>query len=170
GGTGYFSIAQRATASSFAVIHADDDPLAALAPVRAAVHALDPAPPIYDVRRLDERLERSLGRRLAATWLVGVFAALALALAVVGTYGVIAYDVAERGRQIGIRMALGADRRAIVRLVMGSGMRTAAAGLAVGTIVAVAAARLAGLRIADCGPQSPQSTPRNPHYSRISVR
>ena len=73
----------------------------------------------------------------------------------VGTYGVIAYDVAERGREIGIRMALGADRRAIVRLVMGSGMRTAAAGLAAGTIVAVAAARLAGGLLFGVSPADP---------------
>ena len=67
----------------------------------------------------------------------------------------IAYDVAERGREIGIRMALGADRRAIVRLVMGSGMRPAAAGLAAGTIVAVAAARLAGGLLFGVSPADP---------------
>lgn len=78
-GTVYVPLAQRATASAFAVVHTDGDPLAMIPAVRAAVRAIDPDLPVYDVRALDQRLGESLGRRRIATWLIGVFASLALA-------------------------------------------------------------------------------------------
>ena len=140
-GTTYLPLAQRPTASAFAVVHADGDALGLLPPIRAAVAAIDPALPIYDVRPLDARIAASLGRRRAATWLVAVFAALALALVVVGVYGVVSYDVSQRSREIGIRIALGADRGAVMRMVVGGGARMAAGGLAVGAALAFAAAR-----------------------------
>jgi predicted permease len=145
-GTLYLPLAQRPTASAFAVVHADGDALALLPPIRAAVAAIDPALPIYDVRPLDDRLAASLGRRRAATWLVGLFAALALVLVAVGVYGVMSYDVSQRAREIGIRLALGADRSAVMRMVVAGGVRIASGGIAAGAVFALAAARLiAGL-------------------------
>ena len=145
-GTLYVPLAQRPTASAFAVVHSDGDALGLLPPIRAAVAAIDPALPIYDVRPLDDRLAASLGRRRAATWLIGVFAALALVLVLVGVYGVMSYDVSQRAREIGIRLALGADRWSVMRMVVGGGLRIASAGIAAGAILALAAARLiAGL-------------------------
>jgi predicted permease len=145
-GTLYLPLAQRPTASAFAVVHADADAPALLPPIRAAVAAIDPALPIYDVRPLDDRLAASLGRRRAATWLVGVFAALALVLVLIGVYGVMSYDVSQRAREIGIRLALGADRSSVMRMVVGRGLRIASTGIAAGAILALAAARLiAGL-------------------------
>jgi putative ABC transport system permease protein len=145
-GTLYLPLAQRPTASAFAVVHGDGDALALLRPIRAAVAAIDPALPIYDVRPLDDRLAASRGRRRAATWLVGVFAALALVLVLVGVYGVMSYNVSQRAREIGIRLALGADRSAVMRMVVGGGLRIASTGIAAGAILALAAARLiAGL-------------------------
>jgi predicted permease len=145
-GTLYLPLAQRPTASAFAVVHADGDALALLPPIRAAVAAIDPALPIYDVRPLDDRLAASLGRRRAATWLVGLFAALALVLVAVGVYGVMSYDVSQRAREIGIRLALGADRSAVMRMVVAGGVRIASGGIAAGAVFALTAARLiAGL-------------------------
>ena len=141
-GTLYVPLAQRPTASAFAVVHSDGDALGLLPPIRAAVAAIDPALPIYDVRPLDDRLAASLGRRRAATWLIGVFAALALVLVLVGVYGVMSYDVSQRAREIGIRLALGADRWSVMRMVVGGGLRIASAGIAAGAILALAAARL----------------------------
>jgi putative ABC transport system permease protein len=138
--------AHRVSLSSIAVVHADGDPLALLPPIRAAVAAIDPALPIYDVRPLDSRLAASLGRRRAATWLVGLFAALAVVLVLVGVYGVMSYDVNQRAREIGIRLALGADRSSVMRMVVAGGVRIASGGIAAGGLLALAAARLiAGL-------------------------
>src|SRR3954447_1826387 len=145
-GTLYLPLAQRPTASAFAVVHADGDASALVPPIRAAVAAIDPALPIYDVRPLDDRLAASLGRRRAATWLVGLFAVLALVLVAIGVYGVMSYEVSQRAREIGIRLALGADRSAVMRMVVAGGVRIASGGIAAGALVALAAARLiAGL-------------------------
>jgi putative ABC transport system permease protein len=143
-GTLYFPLAQRATASAFAVIHADGDP-AALAPaVRAAVRSIDPALPVFDIRALEERLGGSLARRRAAMWLIAAFAALALALSVVGVYGVMSYDVSQRDREIAIRMALGANRRAVLVMVVRDGVWMAIVGVTAGAALAFVLARVAG--------------------------
>ena len=133
----YFPLEQRATATVFAVLQADGDPLSAVGAVRAAVREIDPRLPIYDVRTLDARLVDSIGQRQIATWLIGLFGTVAVILAVVGVYGVVAYDVSRRAPEMALRVALGADRRAIVTLVLHAGLRLAVVGLACGAALAL---------------------------------
>jgi len=99
--------------------------------------------PGYDVRALNARVAASLARRPAATWLVSAFAGLALVLVAVGVYGVVSYDVSQRRREIGIRIALGADRRAVMGMVVGGSARIAAGGILAGIALALGAARVA---------------------------
>jgi ABC-type antimicrobial peptide transport system permease subunit len=102
--------------------------------VRQAVSAFDPDLPVYRVRTMEDAVSESLAEPRLATSLLGIFALLALILAGVGVYGVIAYSVGGRTREIGVRVALGADRGRVVRLVLADGLRPVAAGIAVGLV------------------------------------
>jgi putative ABC transport system permease protein len=113
-------------------VRTDVDPSSLTKAVRDAVFAVDPEQPVYDVKTLDERLaDAASGTRFNAT-LLGFFGFVALALAAVGVYGVIAYSVAERTHEIGIRMALGASRGDVAGMVMSQGLAMTAAGLVFG--------------------------------------
>ena len=115
----------------------------ALAPLaREAVHELDPALPIFEVVSMSQRLQESLWIRRTSSWLVSVFAAFALALAVAGIYGVISHAVNERTREIAIRMALGARRSQVLGSVLKQGGVLIAIGITLGTASALAAGRL----------------------------
>ncbi|MEO6236897.1 MAG: ABC transporter permease [Vicinamibacterales bacterium] len=123
-------------------VRTDRDPRLVLPAVQAAVHALDPNLPLFDVRTLDDHLRiRTLIPRMAAAML-GVFGLLGLFLASIGLYGVIAFGAAERTREIGLRMALGAGRSQVVWLVLRDGLALAAVGISVGLALASAAGRL----------------------------
>src|SRR6516225_3609295 len=113
------------------------DPLAAAPAVEKAVHELNADLPVFDVDSLGSRIQvASATQRIAGTF-VGAFGMLALTLATVGIYGVIAYTTRQRAHEIGIRVALGAKRRDILRLVLGQGLRMTLAGLAFGLLISL---------------------------------
>jgi ABC-type antimicrobial peptide transport system permease subunit len=117
-------------------------PEALAATVRRETGALDPSLPVVNFRTMEEVFDETLNRpRWLARLLTG-FAGLALLLAVVGTYGVLAYIVAERRREIGVRMALGADRGRVLRMVLRDGMTLAVIGASLGLGLALLAMRV----------------------------
>ena len=128
----YRPIAQQPRPSMALVLKTGLDPAALVPQVRAAVRSIDPEQPIADVRTMEQWLTRSLeGRRMPAL-LLALFGAVALLLSAIGIYGVLAFSVAQRVREFGIRQALGADRPAILSLVLVQGMRTTALGILIG--------------------------------------
>jgi putative ABC transport system permease protein len=130
------------------------DPGAVYGAVRSLVAQIDPELPVHGMRPMEQVMAETMASRRLTLWLVGAFAALALVLASVGIYGVMSYAVTERLHEIGVRVALGAQRRDVLRLVVGHGMRLAAIGLLLGSIIAFFAARamttlLFGIRPSD---------------------
>jgi len=117
------------------------DPRALVSQVRSAVAAIDPEQPMADVRTMDEWMARSLEGRRAPMLLLALFGGVALALSAIGIYGVLAFGVAQRTREFGIRQALGAEPRSILSLVIGQGMRTAGIGVVLGLAGALALTR-----------------------------
>ena len=99
---------------------------------------LAPDQPVYDVRTIDEVVSESMATRNIAILLLGVFAGLALLLSSVGIYGVVSYSVMRRTQEIGIRMALGADKSRVFRMIVGQGIGMAGAGLGLGILAAIA--------------------------------
>lgn len=114
------------------------------AALRRALTGVDPELPLFDVRAFDERLAASLGTRRASMQLLVVFAVLALALVAIGLYGMIAFAIGARRSELGVRMAIGARRNDVVRLMLGQGLRLGALGAALGLLGALAAAQAIG--------------------------
>ena len=122
--------------------------------IRSQVAALDPTLPL-DIATLRERVAKLADQPRFQTTLVSFFAAAGLALAMIGLYGVIAYLVAQRTQEIGVRMALGANKRDILRLVMGKSLRLILSGIAVGLVAALAATRVLSSLLYSVGPHDP---------------
>ena len=137
----YFAIAQRAEFNETILLVRGEPGASLAAAVRAAARDLDPTLPLFQAQTLAQVLRQNLADRRQGTLLVAAFGALALSLAAIGLYGVIAFAVGERRREIGVRMALGASHRDVVRLFVGRGARLAGVGVAIGLVLAAAVTR-----------------------------
>ncbi len=123
------------------VLRTNGDPLRLVGGVRGQVRAVDKDQPVYGIRTMEQYVSASVAQRRFSMLLLGIFAALAVALAAGGTYGVISYSVSQRTHEIGIRMALGAQRRDIFKLVVGQGMGPVLIGVGIGLAASLALTR-----------------------------
>jgi len=138
----YFPYKQRTQDRMALAVRTRTDPALIGGSLVAAIRAVDPEQPVYDARTLEAVVDRSVAQRWLQTVLLGSFAVIAVVLASIGVYGVIAYTVGQRRREFGIRLALGARRSEIVGLVMRRGVVLFAAGAAIGLVAAAATARV----------------------------
>jgi predicted permease len=138
----YVPFSQRPTGAMTLLLRTRGEPAAAVAAVRGEVRAVDSEQPVYDLAPFADRLDRQLLRPTATARLLAAFALLAVVLAGVGVYGVMAYTVGQRTRELGIRLALGAHPRQVLGLVMGQGLRLTLLGVGVGLVAAFGCTRL----------------------------
>jgi putative ABC transport system permease protein len=139
------------------VVRANGDPSALAPAIQAAVHSVDRNVPVSEVQTMEHVAAAATGLSRFYLVLLGTFAAVALALAGVGIYGVMSYSVSRRVREIGIRMALGAERREVIRMVIRQGMLSALFGLAVGLVAAWGLTRLLGNVLYSVRPADPEA-------------
>jgi predicted permease len=126
----------------YVVARTKNDPLGVAAAVTREARAMDPNSPVFDVKTMDQLLSDSLARRRFSMLALGLFALVAMTLAAVGIYGVISYAVAQRTREIGVRVALGAQSRDVLALVLKQGMSMALVGVGLGLVAAFALTRV----------------------------
>jgi predicted permease len=152
----YLPLASQPAETLTVAVKTSGDPAAFAATARAAVRDLDPELPLFRVRTMEEAIARSMAQRSLYSWLLGVFATIALVMALGGTYGVSSYLVSQRTREIGIRVALGARTADIARAVLGTGLVIVAIGLAVGLASSFGIGRLLGDMLFGVPPQDPR--------------
>jgi len=138
----YIPHSQVQNPNMYLVVRTNTDPASLTGAVRGAISGLDKDLPVFRVRTMEQFVIDSMAQRRFAMTLLGIFAAVGLALAAVGLYGVLSYSITQRSHEIGIRMALGAEARDVLRLVVGQGMLLALAGVALGSVAAFLLTRL----------------------------
>ena len=137
------------------VVRTAGDPATLITPVRAAIQAADADLPVSEIRTMDQVLAESAASRRSTMALLASFAALAMALALVGIYGVMSWSVAQRTKEIGIRVALGASSREVVREVLAAGIRLSLMGIAIGAAGALALSRVLQRFVFEVSPSDP---------------
>jgi putative ABC transport system permease protein len=125
--------------------------------IRAVVASIDPNQPIAGINTMDELVQQSIGSRRVTLILLGTFSALALVLAGIGIYGVISYSVAQRTKEIGIRMAVGASRQDVIRMILLQGARIASVGLIIGILAALGLTRYLATLLFSVSPGDPST-------------
>ena len=133
----YWPVAQTSGLQTTLLVRTARDPRALLSSIRSAVHEIDPQLPVFAARSMDEAVAASIATQRSSATLVGGFSILALFLAAVGLYGVLAYSVTLRTREIGIRIALGSPRAKICGLIVRQGMIMVGLGLLAGVLVSL---------------------------------
>ncbi len=151
----YLPYAQSPASRMMIFVRTSRDPLALAAAARRTVSALVPGTPVFDIKTMASRTAVATAQARFSAVLLGMFAVTALALAVIGIYGVMSFMVVQRTREIGIRMALGADRAQVQRLVIREGLWLAAAGTIVGVVAAFALTRALSSMLFDITPGDP---------------
>jgi putative ABC transport system permease protein len=151
----YYPEDQNPSSAMTLAVQTSVDPMSLAPTIQKEVTAIDPDLPVYRVRTMTEIMGESVARRRLALILLAVFAGLALLLASIGIYGVTSYVVAQSRQEIGLRMALGAGRTQVLRLMIGKGMGTIVAGLAIGVAAALALTRVMGGLLFEVRPADP---------------
>ena len=151
----YVSYLQRPDMAFEIVMRTKTDPASLVPAARAQILSIDASQPITDVATMEDVVSQSLTDQRTAMWLLGVFAALALGLTVVGIYGVISYSVTQRTREIGLRMALGAQPSDVLRQILGGGFALAITGVGIGLAAAVVLTRLMAAQLYGVSPRDP---------------
>jgi putative ABC transport system permease protein len=139
----------------FVVVRTTGDPLSLAGPVRGEVRALDASLPVANIRTMTDVVATALATPRLTGFLLGTFAAIALALAAVGIYGVLAYLVAQRTHEIGIRLAIGADRSQVLRMILQQGLSLAAIGIVAGLVAAFGLTRVMQSLLYEVGAADP---------------
>jgi putative ABC transport system permease protein len=137
------------------VVKSGSDPAALTSAIRDAIASVDKEQPIFAIATMQQLINRSVATRRIALILLGLFGALALVLAAIGIYGVIAYSVAQRTHEIGIRMALGAQRGDVLRMILAQGAKIAGFGLIIGFIASIGLTRLMASLLFSVGMDDP---------------
>jgi putative ABC transport system permease protein len=153
--TVYWALPQFPSRFMTLVVRTAGDPLALAGPIGDAVHSLDPAQPVADVRTMDEYLGNAVARQRFTLQLLGSFAALALALTAIGLYGTTAYGVAQRTRELGIRLALGAQHGDVLRAVLWRVLGVIGAGVGAGIVAALGLSRLLSSQLYEVSASDP---------------